>query len=171
MSPRGLWWAELLMFAPRSFSRLVPSILPRWVYSTDTCSSSGGDNNTSLVSGVCGLDWRHLASQYAPMFTQRWHFKISYNCKRARILSIGLWRWYINVTITIMSIIHRPVLYLKLISVGLSVPDTNHITSPLRAQQINAIYRFATPVYWHIYHNFEPYPSSCLLFKTRRFGD
>jgi hypothetical protein len=27
---------------------------------------------------------------------------------------IGLWRWYINVTITIMDIIHRPVFYLKL---------------------------------------------------------
>jgi hypothetical protein len=30
------------------------------------------------------------------------------------IRSIGLWRWYINVTITILDIIHRPVFYLKL---------------------------------------------------------
>jgi hypothetical protein len=30
------------------------------------------------------------------------------------IRSVGLWRWYINITITILDIIHRPVLYLKL---------------------------------------------------------
>jgi hypothetical protein len=31
------------------------------------------------------------------------------------MLSIGLWRWYeyINITITILDIIHRPVFYLK----------------------------------------------------------
>jgi hypothetical protein len=29
------------------------------------------------------------------------------------MLSIGLWRWYINVTITILDIIHRPNFYLK----------------------------------------------------------
>jgi hypothetical protein len=29
------------------------------------------------------------------------------------ILSIGLWRWYINITIAILDIIHRPVFYLK----------------------------------------------------------
>jgi hypothetical protein len=28
-------------------------------------------------------------------------------------LSVGLWRWYINITITILDIIHRPVIYLK----------------------------------------------------------
>jgi hypothetical protein len=27
--------------------------------------------------------------------------------------STGLWRWYINITITILDIIHRPVFYLK----------------------------------------------------------
>jgi hypothetical protein len=30
------------------------------------------------------------------------------------IMSIGLWRWYINITITILDIIHRPVFYLEL---------------------------------------------------------
>jgi hypothetical protein len=29
------------------------------------------------------------------------------------MLSIGLWRWYSNIAITILDIIHRPVLYLK----------------------------------------------------------
>jgi hypothetical protein len=29
------------------------------------------------------------------------------------MLSISLWRWYINTTITILDIIHRPVSYLK----------------------------------------------------------
>jgi hypothetical protein len=38
--------------------------------------------------------------------------------------------------------------------------------SPLRAQQVNAIYRFVTMVYYYNYHNSGHYPSSCLLFKT-----
>jgi hypothetical protein len=29
------------------------------------------------------------------------------------MLSIGLWRWYINITITILDIIQRPAFYLK----------------------------------------------------------
>jgi hypothetical protein len=29
------------------------------------------------------------------------------------MLSTGLWRWYINITITILDIMHRPVFYLK----------------------------------------------------------
>jgi hypothetical protein len=35
----------------------------------------------------------------------------------------------------------------QLNSIGLSVPHRKHITSPLRAQQVNAIYRFVTTVY------------------------
>jgi hypothetical protein len=30
------------------------------------------------------------------------------------MLSIGLWRWYINISLTILDVIHRPVFYLKL---------------------------------------------------------
>jgi hypothetical protein len=57
-----------------------------------------------------------------------------------------------NITITILDIIHRPVFYLKLNStqlncLDLSVPHRKHITSPLRAQQVNAVYRFVTMVY------------------------
>jgi hypothetical protein len=66
--------------------------------------------------------------------------------------SIGLWRWHINITITNLDIVHRPVFYLKLNStqlnsIGLSVTHRKHITSLLRAQQVNAIYRFVTIVY------------------------
>jgi hypothetical protein len=50
--------------------------------------------------------------------------------------------WYINITITVLDIIHRLVFHLKLNSIGLSAPHRKHITSPLRAQQVNAIYRF-----------------------------
>jgi hypothetical protein len=53
----------------------------------------------------------------------------------------------IKTTITILDIIHRPVFYLKLNSIGLSVPDRKHITSLLRSQQVNAIYRFVTMLY------------------------
>jgi hypothetical protein len=65
------------------------------------------------------------------------------------MLSIGLWRWYINITITILDIIHRPVFLFEtqLNSLGLSVPDRKHITSSLQTQQINAINRFVTMVY------------------------
>jgi hypothetical protein len=42
---------------------------------------------------------------------------------------------------------HRPVFYLELNSVGFSVPHKKHIIPPLRAQQVNAIYRFVTMVY------------------------
>jgi hypothetical protein len=88
------------------------------------------------------------------------------------MLSIGLWRRYINITITIMDIIHHlalqseseslynwrsvsqyvlvsspvwdfwPEFQTQLNSVGLSVPHREHITSPLWTQQVNAIYRF-----------------------------
>jgi hypothetical protein len=59
----------------------------------------------------------------------------------------------------------------QLDSIGLSEPHRNHVTSPLRAQQVNAIYRFVTMVYLYNYHSSGHYPSSCLLLKTRRFGD
>jgi hypothetical protein len=35
----------------------------------------------------------------------------------------------------------------QLNSIGLSVPQMKHITFPLRAQQVNALYRFVTMVY------------------------
>jgi hypothetical protein len=44
---------------------------------------------------------------------------------------------------TILDIIRRSAFYLKqLNSIGLSVPHMRHIMSPLRAQQVNAIYGF-----------------------------
>jgi hypothetical protein len=51
-----------------------------------------------------------------------------------------------NITITILDIIHYLVFYLELSST-LSIPHTKFITSPLRAQQVNIIYRFVTMVY------------------------
>jgi hypothetical protein len=49
----------------------------------------------------------------------------------------------------------------------LSIPHRKHITSPLRAQQVNAIGRFVTTVYQYNYYNFGHHTSSCLLFKTQ----
>jgi hypothetical protein len=84
------------------------------------------------------------------------------------MLSTGLWVWYFNITITILDIIHRPVFYLKQLNfVGLSVLHRKHITSQLRARQVNDIYRFVSMVYQYNYHNSGHYPSSCLLFKTQ----
>jgi hypothetical protein len=73
----------------------------------------------------------------------------TFSCASMVTISIGLCRWYINIAITILDINHRPFFYLKLMSIseGLSVPHRNHITSPLRAQQVNVIYRFVTMVY------------------------
>jgi hypothetical protein len=59
----------------------------------------------------------------------------------------------------------------QLNSIGLSVPHMKHITSPLRAQQANAIYRFVTMIYQYNYYNSGHYQSSCLLFKTQSLGD
>jgi hypothetical protein len=59
----------------------------------------------------------------------------------------------------------------QLNSTCLSVPHRKHITSPLRDQQVNAIYKFVTMVYYYNYHNSGYYPLSFHLFKTRRFGD
>jgi hypothetical protein len=51
--------------------------------------------------------------------------------------------------ITFVDAIHRPVFLFKsqLNFVGLSLPHRKHIMSSLRAQQVNAIYRFVTMVY------------------------
>jgi hypothetical protein len=40
--------------------------------------------------------------------------KLRLHYESKRMLSIDLWRWYINVTITILDIIHGPVFYLNL---------------------------------------------------------
>jgi hypothetical protein len=54
----------------------------------------------------------------------------------------------INRAITILGIIHRPVFYLNRNSIFKVCPYlTGNIKSPLRVQQINAIYRFVTIVY------------------------
>jgi hypothetical protein len=75
--------------------------------------------------------------------------------------------------ITILDIIHWPCVLFKtqLNSTGLSVPNRKHITSVLRAQQVNAIYRFVTMVYEHNYHNSGHNLSPCFLFKMKHFGD
>jgi hypothetical protein len=49
--------------------------------------------------------------------------------------------------LSFVSLSLRPVFYLKLNSIHFSVPYKKHSTSPLRAQQVNAIYRFVTMVY------------------------
>jgi hypothetical protein len=68
-------------------------------------------------------------------------------------------------TCTFVTMVHRFV-YIY-IYIDLSVPHRKHNISPLRAQQVNAIYRFVTMVYQYNYHNSGHYPSSCLLFKTK----
>jgi hypothetical protein len=74
-----------------------------------------------------------------------------------------------NITIIFQKIIHRPVFYLKLNSIGLPVLHRRHITAPIRAQKVNAVYRFVTMVYEYTcnYHNSGHYPASCLLFQTQ----
>jgi hypothetical protein len=59
---------------------------------------------------------------------------------------MGSWRYYINITITILDIIHRPVFCLKLNLINYIGLSIRH-TSPLRAQQVNAIYKFVMMVY------------------------
>jgi hypothetical protein len=54
----------------------------------------------------------------------------------------------------------------QLNSVSLSIPHRKHIMSPLRAEQLNAIYSFVMVVCEFNYQNSRHYPSS-----TQRFGD
>jgi hypothetical protein len=60
--------------------------------------------------------------------------------------SIGLWRWY-----NYHNYGHYPSSCLlfktQLNSIGLPITHRKHITSPLRAQQVNAIYRLVTTLY------------------------
>jgi hypothetical protein len=53
--------------------------------------------------------------------------------------------WSVTVGVTLGSFLF--LFKTQLNSIGLSVPHRKHITSPLRTQQINAIYRFVTMVY------------------------
>jgi hypothetical protein len=46
--------------------------------------------------------------------------------------------------------------------------NSKHITSLLRAQPVNAIYRFGTIVYQYNYQKSRRYASLCLLLKTQR---
>jgi hypothetical protein len=57
------------------------------------------------------------------------------------IMDSGVMR--IWVAVAIASLLFKT----QLNSIGLSVPHRKHITSPLLAQQINAVYRFVTMVY------------------------
>jgi hypothetical protein len=79
----------------------------------------------------------------------------------------SLYLFHICKIITNLDIIHRPVFYLKLNSIGSPMPHTKHITSTLRVQQANAAYRFVTMVYKYNYHNSGHYLSSCLSFYTQ----
>jgi hypothetical protein len=62
------------------------------------------------------------------------------------VRATGLWRWYINVTITTVDIIDRPVFDLKHTVGNVRTSQETH-TSPVPTQQNNAIYRFVKMVY------------------------
>jgi hypothetical protein len=59
---------------------------------------------------------------------------------------VSVWRWYINITITVLDIIHRRVFYLKhkMDNVRTS-QEARYISA--KVQPVNAIYRFVTMVY------------------------
>jgi hypothetical protein len=44
------------------------------------------------------------------------------------MLSIGLWRWYINITVTIVNIINPPVFYLKPHRIVRTSQETHYVT-------------------------------------------
>jgi hypothetical protein len=52
---------------------------------------------------------------------------------------IGLWLWYINKTIAILDIIYGPVFHFKHMII-MFVSHREHVTSPLKAQQVNEVY-------------------------------
>jgi hypothetical protein len=89
------------------------------------------------------------------------------------MLSIGLWRWYINITVTILGIIHHPVFYLKLNSTLQVCPYLTGNTLRLRYEPNRLMLSIGL---WQWYINItitilDINPSSCLLFETGRFGN
>jgi hypothetical protein len=52
-------------------------------------------------------------------------------------------------------------------NLGLNINCTSQEAHYVSAQQVNAIYRFVTMVYYYNYHSSGHYPSSCLLFRTQ----
>jgi hypothetical protein len=67
------------------------------------------------------------------------------------MLSIGVWRWYINIAITVLDIIHRPVFYLKLNSTLYVCPHLTGITLHLRYEPNRLmLYIYIYMWRWHI---------------------
>jgi hypothetical protein len=78
------------------------------------------------------------------------------------IRSIGLWRWYINMTITVLNIIHCPVFYLKLSSTPEVCPYLTRNTLRLRSEPNISI------CLWRWYINITATILD-ILFKARPF--
>jgi hypothetical protein len=61
-----------------------------------------------LLSHVCYTYRGTHVNEITKLSTPKWYSYLRHT------RSIGLWRWYINIPITILDIIHRPVFHLKL---------------------------------------------------------
>jgi hypothetical protein len=79
--------------------------------------------------------------------------------------SVTMVYWY---NCQVLDIIHRPIFCLNTLWI-MFVPHRKHITSPLRAQQVNAIHRLLAMVYYYQYHISWHYTSACLLYKIQRY--
>jgi hypothetical protein len=88
---------------------------------------------------------------------------------KATELVIGLWRWYINITITILDTIYRLVSYLELSSTLQVYPYLTRNTLRLRYEPKRLLLSIAV---WRLYIKiaitiFGHYPSSCLFLKKK----
>jgi hypothetical protein len=83
------------------------------------------------------------------------------------ILSIGLWRWYINITITILDIIHSLAFYLKLNSTLYVCSYLTVNTLHLRYEPNRLMLSISLWLWYINNYNSGHYPSSCLLFITQ----
>jgi hypothetical protein len=72
-------------------------------------STSVNNRISYLVSAIAQLCQQQICT--CDRRTQRSKYSI---WKIRKITPIGLWQQYINITVTIVDIIHRPVFYLKL---------------------------------------------------------
>jgi hypothetical protein len=81
------------------------------------CKSRISRHNINNVQGHCSwfsaLSYKKTYSNNISVNMWFWQYT-----KLVGILSIGLWRWYINITITVLDIIRHPVFYLKHIVFG-----------------------------------------------------
>jgi hypothetical protein len=132
----------------QALSRIVSNLkTSKWFFPLAITSPTSGGRSVGIVrSRTQTMEFslvypnpypRYITALCAPNWIVQWT-----RCKRSVQLLLSL-RWCVVCSLTFFLFVNVTILD----SVVLSVPHKKHITSPLRVQQVNAVYRFETMVY------------------------